>query len=396
MKKILLLTEGTSTFARDLLLGVADFSAIHGPWAFYRESLTPFYRRSSRVQSLTHLKSLDVDGLIIRSGDERLLNQVYDLGVPIVACDDDNQIPDVPNVVTDNERIGKLGGEHFLSRGFSHFAYCGFDDLRWSEGRGGSFERVVGRAGFKVIHYPYPKAGLQRLWENELPRICRWLDSLPKPIALMGCNDDRANELVMACHLLGFRVPEDVAVLGVDNDDLLCRMSDPPISSVAIDTRKAGFEAASLLDRMIRGEDVAGEVVYARPTHITTRRSTDTLAIDDHDMVQAIRFIREHVRESLLVTDVAEAVAVSQRTLFEKFKKHLGRSVHDEIKRVRVEDISQMLLQTDLNVRQIAELFHFSGTEHIARYFRQVTGMTPLAYREAYSEGNLDVLVGLD
>lgn len=383
MKKVLLLTEGTSTFARDLLKGVAEYSQLHGPWAFYRESLAPFYRYNSDPKSLDYLRRWNADGIIIRSKNSQIIEKALSLKIPTIACDD-NQNPQIPNVISDYEMVGRMAAEHLLERGFRHYGYCGFDHMTWSRERGVFFCKAIAEAGHRVHAYAYPKSRKRRLWENEMPLLTQWIRALPKPVAIMACNDDRAHHVLICCNLAGLHIPQQVAVIGVDNDLLLCDLANPPLTSIALNTRKAGFEAAGILDRMIDGETLAGERIYVRPTHVVTRRSTDTLAISDKYVTGAIEYIRKNAREPIQISTVADSVSISARVLYDKFMHHLGRSVHEEIRRVRVEDIAKMLLGTDLPVKQIAQLFRFSSSEHIARYFKAATGMTPLMYRKRY------------
>lgn len=393
MKKVILLTEGTSTFARDLLRGIAEYSRINGPWAFYRESLAPFYRSKQRPISFKHLKAWNADGIIVRSTGPQMTKLALELKLPTIACDDNNQTPNVPNVISDYEMVGTMAARHMIARGFKNFAFCGFDNMQWSRERAEHYCKTLEGAGHKVFQYPYPQSKNKQLWENELPLMTEWIKTLPKPVAIMACNDDRANHVMICCNLQSLHIPEQVSVLGVDNDLLLCDMANPPLSSIALNTRKAGYEAASLLDRMILGEKAKDKTIYVRPTHIATRHSTDTLAIEDKDVVEAIQFIRKNAREPIQTCDVADTVALSTRALYEKFNKHLGRTVYDEIKRVRIEEISQILLQTDLPINQIARIFRFSSKEHIARYFKKATNISPLAYRRKFGISSTNSLV---
>lgn len=384
VKKIILLTEGTSTYARDLLQGIAEYSRLNGPWAFYRETLVPFYRSRNQPKTFNHLKAWKADGVILRSMGPEMTQEALSLGLPTIACDDNNQAPDVPNVISNYQMAGTMAAEHLLSKGFKYFAYCGFDNMLWSRERGRYFAEALDCKGYEVFTYVQPKGRIDRLWEKELSILGEWIRSLPKPVAVMACNDDRANQIVICCNLFGFCIPEHVAILGVDNDQLLCDMTNPRLSSIALNTRKAGYKAAGLLHQMILGETPKEQVIQVHPTHIVKRRSTDTLAIADKDVVEAVQFIYKHARNPIQVSDVADAVALSSRSLFDKFNKHLGRSVSDEIKRARIEEISQLLLQTDLPIYKIAQCFHFSSIEHISRYFKQATRLTPLAYRKQY------------
>jgi LacI family transcriptional regulator len=215
-----------------------------------------------------------------------------------------------------------------------------------------------------------------------------WLKSLPKPVGLMTCTDDRSQDVVEASKIAGVHVPEDLAIIGVDNDELVCELSSPPLSSIALNTQRSGYEAAELLDKLMSRKRIkmANLTIVVHPTHIVTRQSTDILAIEDRDVVAAVRFIRRNAREMIQVDDVVDTVAVSRRSLEQRFRRELGCSVLAEIKRARIDQVARMLVETNLSVSQIALALGYSGVENIARYFRSEKGMSPLAYRKLYGQ----------
>jgi LacI family transcriptional regulator len=200
----------------------------------------------------------------------------------------------------------------------------------------------------------------------------------------MACNDDRARQVMEACKIAGLHVPEEVAIIGVDNDDLVCNLSHPPLSSIALNFERSGYEAAELLDKLMTGEKMADQRIVVRPTHIVTRQSTDILAIEDREVAKAVRFIRQHSKEPIQVSDVVDAVLVSRRSLYHQFRRVLGRSPNEEIRRTRVEQIVRMLVETNLPVSKIAFALGYSSVAHIARYFRQEKGMNLQSYRKLY------------
>ena len=215
--------------------------------------------------------------------------------------------------------------------------------------------------------------------------IADWLKSLPKPVGLMVCNDDRGRQITETCNAVGLNVPDEISVVGVDNDNLVCELSSPPLSSIALSVERAGYEAAELLDKLMAGKKKkTTRTITVSPTHIVTRQSTNILAIEDHEVVQAVRFIRKHPKEPIQVGDVVNVVTLSRRVLERRFRKALGRSVHDEIRRVRIEQVARMLMETNLSVSQIALDLGYPGVDHIARYFQREKGMSPLAYRKQY------------
>ena len=286
--------------------------------------------------------------------------------------------------MTDHVGIGKAGAEHLLERGFQQFAYCGFDDWWWSRKRGEAFGKAAAEGGYPTYFYPQPRAKAKRTWDKELPIIADWLLTLPKPIGLMACNDDRAEWVIEACKIAGLNVPDEVAIVGVDNDPLICDLCNPPLSSIVLNVEKAGYEAALQLDNMMGGKEVINFEIPVQPTHVTVRQSTDVLAVDDVSVAAAIRFIRQRSKTVFQVSDVADAAALSRRVLEKRFRTILGHSIHDEIRQARVEQIVKMLAETTMSISDIAHALGFSDVAHISRYFRREKGMSPLAYRKRH------------
>ncbi len=376
---VLLFVETSREFGRGLLHGIAKYSRLHGPWRVYRWP-------GALDSSLPEWKHLKIGGAIVR--DVGVVEGLAHSGIPVIFAQHNREsYAPFPAIITESQAIGCMAAEHFLDRGFQHFAYCGFDDFAWSRGRGQHFKQRLVQAGFEVNTYRHP-AGRQSAAgtdKNEQNLIAEWLRSLPKPVAVMCCNDDRALQVVEACKQANYEVPDRVAVLGVDNDVLVCDLADPPISSISLNTEGAGYEAARLLDRLMKGEPMGGQVIGVSPTHIVTRMSTDVLTVSDPHVAAALQFIRRNPNRLIQVSDVVEATNASRRVLEKRFKAVLRRSVHQEIRRVRVGHIVQLLIGTDMSITEIALHGGFDGVEHIARYFRKETGMSLRDYRKRHA-----------
>lgn len=386
IRKIILLVEPSRAYCRGLLRGIAKYSRLHGPWIFYHKP--PYYRHPAHwVRALSHQKKLDADGIIMVEQEKP--REFIELGLPTIASPYiENHIAGAANIIGDNAAMGRMAAEHLLDRGFKNFAYCGFEDMFGARRRGESFCRRIDEAGFQTYVYKQPKPRGRRSWEYEQVFMADWLTSLPKPVGLMTCTDDRSQDVVEACKIAGLHVPEELAIIGVDNDELVCELSGPPLSSIALNTQRSGYEAAELLDKMMsrKRKKFADQTIVVHPTHIVTRQSTEILAMEDRDVAAAVRFIRRHAGQVIQVGDVADAVAVSRRSLEQRFRRELGRSVLAEIKRARVDQVARMLVETNLSVSQIALALGYSGVENIARYFRSEKGMSPLAYRKLYGQ----------
>ena len=387
--KVLLMMETSRRYGRSILRGIAKYSRAHGPWIFYRQA--PFYWGTSNTKAtLKRLFKQGIDGIILREQREQELNDsILAMNLPVVVSPYRELFPDLHNIVTDDAAIGKMAAEYLLRRGFKQFAYCGFGEMYyWSRERGRGFGNRVSQAGLDIHHYAYeqPKSRYPHSWEKEQVILVDWLKKLPKPIALMACNDDRSQHVLEVCKIAGFNVPEQVAIIGMGNDDLVCDLASPPLSSIALAAEKGGYEAAAVLDKLMRGKSVPNKRIVVPTLYVVTRQSTDILKIDDPYVAQALRFIhRRAKREAIQVDDVLRAIPISRRSLYERFARVLERPVHEEIKHVRVDQLARMLVSTNLSISQIASMLGCTDMKNLSRYFKQAKGMSPLQYRKLHS-----------
>jgi len=377
--KVILRIETSVAYGRGLLFGITKYAHLHGPWAFYSEP-------GEEQTTLPRLDNWGASGIIARVTDAKMTKQLTDTGLPVIFVPLKEEIPGLPNIIDDCATEGKMAAEHLLDRGFRRFAFCGFSDMYWSNGRRESFCKGISDAGFETYCYDRPRAKVQRSYENEQALLANWLTSLPKPLGLMACDDEHGRHVVDACKIAGIHVPEQVAIISVDNDELVCALSDPPLSSIAVNTERAGYEAAELLDKLMAGKKVEKQNITVRPLYIVARQSTDILAIENHEVAKAVRFIRQHARGVIGVNDVVNAVTVSRRVLEKRFRKVLHCSILDEIRSVRAAQVAKMLVDSNLSISQIASALGYPTIKHIARSFRHKTGMTLLAYRKQFGQ----------
>jgi LacI family transcriptional regulator len=388
-RKVILMMETSRTYERSILRGIAQYSRGHGTWVFYKKA--PSYLRPSVGKvSLEKIIRMGADGLILREQATRQQTEKFlALGLPTIVSPYTEPFLDFPNIVTDDVAIGRMAAEYLLHRGFKQFAYSGIGQMYyWSRERGKSFGRRIAEAGFETHYYEHepPKSGAQHSWEGEQNIIADWLRQLPKPIGLMACNDDQGQYILEACKVAGLHVPEQVAIIGLGNDDLVCDLVTTPLSSIAVSAEKAGYEAAETLDKIMDGNKVINQTIVVRPTHVVTRQSTNFFAVTDHDVLTALHFIhRRAKKEAIQVDDVMREVSLSRRSLYNRFAQIVGRSIHEEIKRVRVDQLAQLLVSTSLPISHIASTLGYSDIKNIARYFKQQNGMTPLEYRKRHS-----------
>jgi len=271
-----------------------------------------------------------------------------------------------------------------MDRGFRQFAYCGDPRFKWSILRQRYFETRVQQAGYTCHIYDAAHDADDEddtSWNREKQRLATWLGQLPRPVGVMACYDIQAQKLLEVCREIDSAIPEEVAVVGVDNDDLLCSLANPPLSSVICNTHRTGYEAASLLDRMMDGEQVGSESILVEPLGIQTRQSSDILAIDDREIANAVRFIRENATSGINVADVLRQVPLSRRVFESRFRKLMGRSPHEEISRLRIDHIKQLLAETELPMAEIADRAGYQHDEYMSVAFKKAVGMPPSHYR---------------
>ncbi len=376
MRRIALLMGQDAGFHRQALLGIRAYAIQKQDWLF-RDA-------PPEDGTLVPLREWKPHGIIAHLVDERFARAVLRLRKPLVDTGCALAGLKAPMVDVDHRAVGRLAAEHFLERGYQQYGFFGSATAYYSQLREASFREAVGEAGYEVsaLHADYlPRLPAPVSWKTVDRQLRQWLEGLPKPVAILADHDVAAHDLADACQQLGLRVPEQVALLGVDNDELQCQLAFPPLSSVAIPAERIGYEAARLLDRMLSGEKVACEPLYLPPIRVVTRQSTSTLAVDDPVVAAALRHIREHAAGPLSVKTIAAELAVRRRALEAKFRKWLGCSVLEEIHRARIEQVKQLVSDTDLKLSQIARRTGFSTPQRLAVVFRKLTGRTPSAYR---------------
>ncbi len=383
--RIIALLDVARGYERALLKGIWEYANLHGPWRFLRRA--PYYQQfcGLREDDLKRLADYEPDGIITPIQPESRF--IATLGLPAIIAPGLETVPGMINIVNDDAAIGAMGAEHFRELGLRQFAFAGFDGQPWSVDRMTGFQKQLSRRGFTAqcrlvpFHPNRPAAAHGRV------ALARWLEELPKPVGLMACNDEFALSLCELCRERDLQVPDQVAILGVDNDEVNCELSSPPLSSIAILAQRAGHEAARLLDRMLRKKQKsAGRTVIARPSHVVRRASTDLMTVGDAEVAEALRFIRQNKQAPIQVADLLAHLQVSRRILERRFQQVLGRSPHKEILRVRMEWVKQLLAGTDLTLPVIAERTGFPHPEYMGVVFRKATGQTPGQYRRQFRQ----------
>jgi LacI family transcriptional regulator len=379
--RVALLVETARSFGRDFLSGIARYARLHGPWIFH---ITP----GDFQHELPKMKQWHGTGIIARIPNQQVANAILEADLPTIAVGltdeqmrPDNPLSKLPEVSSDAGQVAKLAADHLLEKRLRHFAYVGVEGRAWSRRRGEAFAAQLKAAGYEPHIYQQPKRLRERDWEKELAILARWLRKLPTPLGLLACNDDRGRQVLEVCRFCGLMVPEDVAVLGVDNDAVFCELADPPLSSVALNAETAGYRAAELLDGMMSGRVRKPRRIVVEALRVVTRRSTDLIAVDDDDVAAALQFIRREQGRSLSVDDVAQAVAVSRRYLERRFRAAIGRTVLEEIQLVRLERAKRLLLESTHPISIVAEMSGFGSAAYFIQFFQDRVGTTPRRFR---------------
>ncbi|MBN2023781.1 MAG: DNA-binding transcriptional regulator [Pirellulales bacterium] len=378
-RRIALLMSQDIAYCRGLLRGVHAYSLGKKNWVF-RDGLP-------EESTLEPLREWRPHGVIVHLYRPDLIKPLSRFRRPVVNTTSTFEGLDLPLVEVDHGAIGRLAAEHFLERGFTHFGYFGSSWTGFSKRREEGFRDALAQAGHSLSscyaeYLPRPPAGSS--WKDIDKQIHHWLLRLPKPVAILASNDIPARQLAYTCRESGLRVPDDVAILGVDNDELECILATPPLSSVVNPSEKIGFMAAKLLDDLMEGGPAPKRPITLKPDRIVTRQSSDTVAIADPDVSAAVAFIRQHVGEGIGVNHVVEAVSLSRRKLERKFRHLLGRTMLDELQKARVETAKRLLVETDLLTPIVARRSGFSTTGRLAVVFRNMVGMTPTEYRRQW------------
>jgi LacI family transcriptional regulator len=375
-RSVALMVEMSNAYARGLLDGIVAYQREHELWSIY------LGEQGRGARPPAWFKTWHGDGIIARIETDAIANAVRKSKLPTVDVSAARRVPTIPWVETDDRMIAELAVQHLRDRGFRQLAYCGEPLFNWSKWREQHFIEFARLTDCEYSVFA-AKSRIEKgySWTRERRRLMNWIEKLPKPVGVMACYDFKGQQLLDICRELDIAVPEQVAVIGVDNDARLCGLCVPPLSSVIPDTFRTGYEAAKLLDRMMSGEKVPAEALLFPPLGIAHRHSSDVYAIEDEDVVQALRCIREQACEGITVADVLRKVPLSRRMLEHRFKKLVRRSPHEEIVRIRMERACRLLRETELPLSEIAGRAGFAHADYLSVSFKKHMGVTPRAYR---------------
>jgi LacI family transcriptional regulator len=377
--RVALLVETSQASGRDILRGIARYIREQGPWSIFHHE-----PRSLERSVPGWLKNWDGDGIIARIQNPAMAATLASIGIPTVDVLGRVKDANFPLVHVDDAAIGRLGAEHLHERGFRHFGFFGIQGENWSARRREAFTHRAAdwqcRTAVLEVHRRMISSSS---WEHFEDKLATWIANLSKPAGVMLASDQLGPYLLEACRRAAVHVPEEIGVVGVDNDELWCWISDPPLSSIQPNHVRVGYEAARLLYQLLDGQPLPRQPLLVPPSNIVTRLSTNILAVADPFVVAAVRFIQEHACEGINVADVVEHVAVCRSILQRHFQSSLKRTIHDEIIRVRLERAKELLGETDLPLQQVAKEAGFRHQEYMGAVFKARLGLTPSRFRRA-------------
>ncbi|MBX3435649.1 MAG: DNA-binding transcriptional regulator [Pirellulales bacterium] len=382
-KRVLLLIESSRAYGRGCLLGVAAYVRSHGRWSVLH------IERGLAEGLPKYLQSWRGDGVIARMESERIAEAIAELGVPTVDLRGSHRPLNGGVLDTDPRIVARVAAEHFLEIGFRTFAYIGYPGVDFSDRRSDAFSEYLASRGNVVNTYAASRQatphldvlGREARGEFEGAAISKWLQSLPRPVAVFACNDVRGRQVIEACEESGISIPEEVAVIGVDDDEVICELSNPPLSSIQPDTVRLGYEGAALLDVLMGGGKAPAETILVPPKGVSRRLSSEAAAVDDRDVAAAMQIIRDHACDGLTVQDVVTRVNVSRSTLERRFQSVFSRSPAAEIERIRMARAKLLLMETRYKLSRIASLTGYGTASQFSTAFKRHAGVTPGEFR---------------
>ena len=379
--RLLFISDFTEQFAYRFLRGVLDYSRRSEPWVVCK--MPPAFKHNLGLEGVVSwAKTWKADVVIAQFDPDDDVTLFKKNGIIAIAQDYISKFSQIPNITGQYERAGRMAAEHFIKKKFRNFGFFGFNGVCWSDERYEGFKKQIEESGYGDCLHLYDKQNIDNLWYYDQTSLHEWLMSLPKPIAIMTCDDNQGNILIQACHVCGLKIPFDVAIIGVDNDEILCNMSEPAMSTINVDIERGGYDTAAMVDRMVNDPSYEGEDVVLKSINVVERVSSSLFATDDKAILKALRFIMANIDHRISVSDVLAQVPMSRRLLEQRFKAMTGVTIYDYISIHRIERFAQLLLSSNDSISDIAARLDEFDTKSISRRFKALKGCTPTQYRK--------------
>ena len=381
MIRVLFISDFTESFAHKLLSGIVDYSRQKEQWIIRR--MPPEYKAQIGIPGVIRVaKEWDVNAVIGQFEPTDDIGLFAENGIIAIAQDYKKKFTTIPNITADYLGTGRMAARFFLERGFRNFGFFGMNDVCWSDERCDGFRREVEAAGFGDSFYSYRMQEIDMVWYYQRNRLREWLRMIPKPIAIMACDDNQGANLIEACHGIGIKIPSEVSVIGVDNDESLCSLGSTTLTSIQIDIEEGGRQTAALVERLVSDPAAPVEDVVLRPVKIVGRMSTAAFATDDQQILKALLFIHKNALKKISVSDVMAEAALSRRLLERRFKAVTGKTLYEYITDQKLRYFAEQLEETDEQVINIALSMGENDTKSISRRFKQLYGCTPMEWRD--------------
>ena len=383
MWHVALIYDATNAYNLKVMAGVAEYLHEKGNYNVYIEA------NALKDQRLPNLGSWDGDGIIANFDHPKVAKAVIRAKLPAVAFGSGygwyTRTSHIPYFSTNQPMVARLAADHLFERGLRNFAYCGYMRTAingWSEERERAFVNSLGERGF-CCHIYHARHKTARHWTSLQQSLASWLLSLPRPVGVLAANDDRAHHILEACRTAQLRVPADVAVIGVDNDELLCQLTSPSLSSIQQAARRMGYEAAACLERLMSGKRRRKQRTVFDPMGLVARQSTDMVTIDDPAVARAAKYIQQNACIGINVSKVVSEAAISRSGLQTRFRTKMGCTIHEAIRRVQLHEAQRLLADTKIPIKQIATNVGFRSVQYMTRIFGDAFHQTPARYRRA-------------
>ena len=388
MIRVLIISDFTESFSHKLLAGIVDYSRQKEQWIVRR--MPPEYKAQIGIPGVIRVaKEWDVNAVIGQFEPTDDIGLFAENGIVAIAQDYKKKFATIPNITADYLGTGKMAAHYFIERGFRNYGFFGMNDVCWSDERCEGFRREVEAAGFGDSFYSYRMQEIDMVWYYQRNRLREWLRMIPKPIAIMACDDNQGANLIEACHGIGIKIPEEVSVIGVDNDETLCSLGSTTLTSIQIDIEEGGRQTAALVERLVADPKAPVEDVVLRPVKIVGRMSTAAFATADQQILKALLFIHKNALKKISVSDVMTEAALSRRLLERRFKSVTGKTLYEYITDQKLKYFAEQLADTDEQVINIALSMGEIDTKSISRRFKQIYGCTPVEWRDKQRKNKL-------
>jgi LacI family transcriptional regulator len=377
--RVAFVLDRTISYERDLIMGIIQYSSLFSNWDFFLQA-TDFWETDKKRPFINELKNWRPDCIVMN--DNYFVSEFCEWGIPLFVAPCKELMPGVINIIADDKKIGALGAHYFIDKGYNTLAFYGTDKIFWSQIRKAAYKDLVLTSGLNYFEFD---ALMENNWHDNHLHLGEWIKRLPKPAAVMACHDEFGSHLIIAAKANGIDVPQDLAILGVDNDAFICKLYDPHMSSIDQVPKNVGYKVGQCIKSMIVDDVRPTDNIIGTDFFVVTRQSTDIFAVEDTQILKALQFIKDNTGNKLLTVDeVVSSTSLSRRVLEIRFRKLLNRSILEEIKQVRIDSICQKLRFTNIPINEIAYSMGFNSISSFSSYFKKDKKFSPLEFRKQF------------